>query len=321
MATVPKRLYRNGRAAVARLIAQLLPTGILRDKRYFAIWERRGYHVTPVHYYSAIPNLAETEARLWNEPRLPAGIDMRDTAQLELLESVSAAYRSEYSRFPKDAPEGECPFFLHNGNFFDADAEMLYCMVRKHRPARIVEIGSGFSTLVSSLAIGKNREDDPAYRCKFTAIEPFPKQDLLSRCGNLSELIQSPVQQAPMARFCELAANDILFIDSSHVAKLGSDVNYEFLEILPRLQEGVLVHVHDIFIPFEYPRKWAVEEGWFWNEQYLLQAFLSFNRAFRVVWAARYMHWKYPGKVAAAFDLDGHAPSPPASFWIERISG
>ena len=316
-----KNVYRAGRAAIAKTMARVLPAGIMRDKRYFGIWERRGYHVTPVHYYSPVPNIAELDARLWSEPRLPAGIEMRDSAQLELLDSVAASYRAEYGSFPRDRARADCAFFLNNGNFFGADAQMLYSMVRKYRPARLIEIGSGFSTLVSSLAIGKNRAEDPAYRCQFTAIEPFSKHELLSQCENLSEVIAAPVQQVSVDRFRELEANDIVFIDSSHVAKLGSDVNYEFLEILPRLRVSVLVHVHDIFIPFEYPRRWAVEEGWFWNEQYLLQAFLSCNRAFEVVWAASHMHWKFRDRVAAAFDLDDRAPSPPASFWMRRISG
>jgi hypothetical protein len=306
---------------LARAIAGALPAKLMRDKRYFATWERRGYHVTPVHFYSAIPNLAELADTLWSEPRPLVGIDMREGAQLELLESSSARYRSELSRIPREAPTADCPFFINNGNFFGVDAEMLYCMVREHRPRRIIEIGSGFSTLLSSLAIERNKAEDPGYECKFVAIEPFPKSQLLSQCKSLSELIELPVQKVPLERFGELRENDILFIDSSHVSKLGSDVNYELLEVVPRLRGGVLVHVHDVFIPFEYPRKWAVEEGWFWNEQYLLQAFLSFNRCFDIVWAGSYMHWKYPERVAAAFGQYEVTPAPPASLWMRRVDG
>jgi hypothetical protein len=313
-----KNAYRAGRAAVARLVAFALPAGLMRDRRYFGAWERRGYHVTPVHYYSAVPNLAEIEDAVWSEPRRPVGIDMRESAQLELLDSLSARYRGELDRFPREAPTAECPFFLDNGNFFGVDAEMLYCMVRQHRPRRIIEIGSGFSTLMTSLAIQRNQEEDPLYECRFVAIEPFPNNRLLSQCKNLSELIVSPVQRVPFGRFGELGESDILFIDSSHVSKLGSDVNFELLEVVPRVGTGVLIHVHDIFIPFEYPRDWAVENGWFWNEQYLLQAFLSFNRCFEIVWAGRYMHWKFPERVAAAFGPYGVTPTQPASLWMRR---
>jgi hypothetical protein len=307
-----KKTYRAGRAALARVIARALPAKLMRDKRYFAAWERHGYHVTPVHYYSAVPNTAELEETLWSEARPPVGIDMREGAQLELLETVSTRYGSEFSRFPREAPTADCPFFVNNGNLFGMDAEMLYGLVRRHRPRRIIEIGSGFSTLLSSLAIEKNKEEDPGYECKFVAIEPFPKKELLSQCKNLSELIESPVQKVPLDRFRELGENDILFIDSSHVSKLGSDVNFELLEIVPRVRDGVLVHVHDVFIPFEYPRNWAIEEGWFWNEQYLLQAFLSFNRCFEIVWAGSYMHWKFPERLAAT-------ATPPASLWMRRV--
>ena len=292
----------------------------MRDKRYFSTWERRGYHVTPVNYYSAVPNVAELEETLWSEPRLPAAVDLRDGAQLELLDLVSARYRNELSRFPREAPTADCPFFLNNRNFFGVDAEMLYVIVRDHRPRRIIEIGSGFSTLLSSLAIERNKEEDPLYECQFVAIEPFPRNQLFSQCKNLSELIELPVQKVPLGRFGELGANDILFIDSSHVSRLGSDVNFELLEIVPRLRSGVLIHVHDIFIPFEYPKNWAIEEGWFWNEQYMLEAFLSFNRCFEIVWAGSYMHWKFPERVAAAFGPYEVTPAPPASLWMRRVA-
>jgi hypothetical protein len=134
-----------------------------------------GYHVTPVHYYSAVPNIAALEETLWSEARPPVGIDMREGAQLELLETVSTRYGSEFSRFPREAPTADCPFFVNNGNFFGVDAEMLYGMVRKHRPRRIIEIGSGFSTLLSSLAIEKNKEEDPLYECSLSPSSHFQK--------------------------------------------------------------------------------------------------------------------------------------------------
>jgi hypothetical protein len=128
------------------------------------------------------------------------GIDMRESAQLELLESVSARYRGGYGRFPRDAPTGDCAFYVHNGNFVSVDAEMLYCMVRKHRPARIIEIGSGFSPLVTSLAIERNRQEDHRYECRFVAVEPFPNRSRLALAKNLSELMETPVQKVPLER-------------------------------------------------------------------------------------------------------------------------
>ena len=316
-----KKLYRASRAVLARVISHALPATLMRDNRYFATWERRGYHVTPVHYYSPIPSTAELDETVWRGPRPPAGVDMREGEQLELLEAVSARYRSEYGRFPKHAGTSDCPFYIDNGYFVSVDAEMLYCLVRKHRPARIIEIGSGFSTLMTSLAIERNKQEDPLYKCRFVAVEPFPNRDLLALSKNLSELIEAAVQRVPLERFRELEANDILFIDSSHVSRIGGDVNFEVLEVLPRLRNGVLVHVHDFFVPFEYPREWVTKNRWFWNEQYLLQAFLSFNSCFNVVWAASYMHWKFPDKVAAAFDSYDRSRTTPASLWIQRRAG
>src|SRR5204862_4275961 len=122
---------------------------------------------------------------------------------------------------------------------------------RRGRPRRIIEIGSGNSTLVSARAIAQNTKDDPSYRCELIAIEPYPSEVLQRGVPGLSRLIREPVQRAPLSLFESLGDGDILFIDSSHVLKLGSDVHYEFLEVLPRVGPGTVVHVHDIFFPLE----------------------------------------------------------------------
>jgi len=207
---------------------------------------------------------------------------------------------------------------MDNGNFVSVDAEVLYGLVRHRRPRRIIEIGSGFSTILTSLAIEKNMVENSAYSCQFTAVEPYPRRNLLAQCKNLSKLIESPVQDTPIAEFLSLGQNDILFIDSSHVSRLGSDVNYEILEVLPRLKAGVLIHFHDIFLPFEYPKQWHMENRMFWNEQYMLRAFLSFNSKYRVVWAGSYMHWRYPDRLSEAFDSYDRLSTLPGSFWIAR---
>jgi len=118
--------------------------------------------------------------------------------------------------------------------------------------------------------------------------------------------------------FGKLKENDILFIDSSHVLKIGSDVQYEYLDILPRLSKGVIVHVHDIFLPAEYPKEWVLKDYIFWTEQYLLQAFLAFNDSFEVLWAGHYMHLKYPNKLEDAFSYKRDERLP-GSFWMRKI--
>jgi len=111
--------------------------------------------------------------------------------------------------------------------------------------------------------------------------------------------------------------NDILFIDSSHVLKIGSDVQYEYLEILPRLAPGVLVHLHDIFLPMEYPKNWILTDHYFWNEQYLLQAFLIHNVAMKVLWAGSYMHLQYPAILEQTFSSYNRGKRWPGSFWMQ----
>jgi hypothetical protein len=116
-----------------------------------------------------------------------------------------------------------------------------------------------------------------------------------------------------------LEENDILFIDSSHVLKIGSDVQYEYLEILPRLNKGVIVHIHDIFLPAEYRKEWVLKDHIFWTEQYLLQAFLAFNDNFEILWAGSYMHLKHPDKLEVAFNSYRRNERWPGSFWIKKI--
>src|ERR1044071_9524271 len=132
----------------------------------------------------------------------------------------------------------------------------------------------------------------------------------------LQTLIEKNVQEINLEFFSQLESGDILFIDSSHTVKIGGDVNYLFLEILPRLKPGVIVHVHDIFLPFEYRRDWVMDEFRFWSEQYLLQAFLTFNSEFEVLLANRYLAYRYLEDLKAAFpNLTSWGGG---SFWMPR---
>ena len=150
-------------------------------------------------------------------------------------------------------------------------------------------------------------------------IDPYPNEVLKRGFPGLSRLIPEKVQDVPISEFMTLGDNDILFIDSSHVLKTGSDVHYEYLEVLPRLNRGVIVHVHDIFLPAEYPREWVLGEHRFWNEQYLLQAFLAFNESFEVLWAGSYMHLRYPEELETAFSSYRREETWPKSFWMRRV--
>jgi hypothetical protein len=131
----------------------------------------------------------------------------------------------------------------------------------------------------------------------------------------VARVIELPVQGVPLSVFGELSEDDVLFVDSTHVVRTGSDVNYEILEILPRVAPGVLVHFHDIFFPFEYPSEWVRGRHVFWTEQYLLQSFLAFNSEFQIFWASRYMQSKYTEQIAEVMRVTNLQPS---SLWIRR---
>jgi hypothetical protein len=306
---------------VFRLIAGALRL-ILRPRfaenpALFYELEKHGYHLTKVHFYSPIPNVAALDDAVWSRSSALGGIDMNTDTQVRLLAEVESRYKLEYDRFPLDREDAGEAFWINNGMFVSVDAEMLYCIVRSACPRRIIEIGCGFSTRISAAAIQANRGELAAYECELTCVDPYPPAWLNNEHA-VSRLLRAPVQSLVEGLVKELEANDILFIDSSHVAAIGSDVICEVLELLPNLAPGVLVHFHDIFIPYEYPMDWVKAKGTFWNEQYLVQAFLAFNSAFEVVWAGHYMHRQYPARLAAAFRSYDAAVTMPASLWLRR---
>jgi len=287
----------------------------------FETWERHGWHLTANHFYSVIPDTRALPDSLWAEESALPGIDMRDEQQLALLAEAVDRFGPELSALPRKREDAEPGgYFVDNSAFESVDAEILYAMVRMHRPARVVEIGSGWSTLLSMAALVANRADGAPGR--LTAIEPYPHafvKDAVAASPD-AEMLDEQVQSLSLDMFSSLQENDILFIDSSHVLRIGSDVQYEFLEILPRLRPGVLVHVHDIFLPGEYPRDWVLgPEHRFWNEQYLLQAFLIDNAHAEVVWGSSYMHRRHPEDLEKALRSYDRSTRFPGSFWFRRI--
>ena len=271
------------------------------------------------HFYSPICDpveLREHEAEIWPAaaPGEMPGIALNTAAQLRLLDAL-APFVPEIS-YPYDAAQGSPPrYFYSNDQYPCLDAEVLFCMLRHLRPKRVVEIGSGFSSLITAEV---NRQFMSG-AMEFTCIEPYPRQFLIDGVPGVTSLIRKKIQQMEPSFFDRLGPNDILFIDSSHVAKAGSDVNYLIFEILPRLQPGVLVHIHDIFLPDEYSKRWVIDEGRNWNEQYVVRAFLQYNHAFEVVWASYYMCTRHAAETAAIF------PRFPkygggGSLWLRRRS-
>jgi SAM-dependent methyltransferase len=251
------------------------------------------------HYYSPAPDPRELEqeprrSQIWPaEPRETVGIDWRDAQQLALLERFAA---HEPLEFADAATPDPTEYFAANDQFPPLDAWLLAGLLEHLRPSRMIEIGSGFSTLVSA-RVNRERLDGSM---ALTLVEPYPRQFLLDGVPGVSDLRVEKVQDTPVEVFTELGDGDVLFIDSSHVVKTGSDVWWLFSEVLPRLRPGVHVHIHDIFLPGDYPEPWVME-GWGWNEIYLVQAFLTFNDAFEVVLGAYHLWHRHADALVAAF--------------------
>ena len=295
-----------------------------------------GVSVTPQHFYFPVPSIKSFDSKDWHACRPCAAIDFRLQDQMDLLRSELLPYIKECGFSETPVPvNGHGPQFHFNNGFFERiDAEIAYAFVRQRKPKRVIEVGSGNTTLVNAAAVRKNAAE--GFPGELFAIEPYPASYLKQGLPGLTQLIPAKVQDAPFDLFLSLKAGDILFIDSSHVVSMDSDVLYELLGILPRIAPGVLIHFHDIFTPLDYPEKFVKRNLCFWGEQYLLEAFLSFNSAFKVVWAGSAMQQFYPDVLRDAFpgwegsfnrmpsDLKLFAPSLdgknvwPCSFWITR---
>jgi len=308
----------------ARLLEVILPhytrwewgrDSILR--RHFNKWQEAGFNLLPNHYYVPVPDIASLDAAMKRESLL-LGVEVHESTQLGLLRDACEPFRQEYAALPEGPTPEPHQFHFNNGTFEHGDAELLYSLVRHRKPRRMIEVGSGYSTLLAAAACERNRLED-GIECELEAVEPFPFAVLEGGIPGLTRLLKKPLEELDPRHFEKLDAGDILFLDSTHVLKTGSDVQILYLEVLPRLRPGVLVHVHDIFLPFEYPRDWLMKEHVFWNEQYILQAFLSFNRSFRVVFSGQLMHQRHPQALAEVFPGYDAEANNPGSFWFERI--
>jgi predicted O-methyltransferase YrrM len=241
----------------------------------------------------------------------PAGVELREPAQLALLEELARFYPA----MPfAPAPTPGLRYRFDNESYSYADGIFLYSMLRHLRPRRLIEVGSGFT---SALVLDTNeRFLDNRVECTF--IEPHPDLllSLLSEDDRRrSRLIAAPLQEVDAALFESLEAGDILFIDSTHVAKANSDVNRLFFEILPRLAPGTMVHLHDVFPSFEYPLEW-LRLGRAWNEQYLLRAFLQYNEHFEVRLFGSYMVARHADWFHRNMPLC--LVNPGGAFWMQR---
>ena len=240
----------------------------------------------PGHFYSPICNPDEL-SRHYRDPRaqphaisLP-GIVLNESAQRRLW----CQWRPFLAEMPfKSTPQPDLRYRSDNPHFGPGDATVLYCMLRHFKPKNLIEIGSGYSSACALDTIELNLSN--AVECTFIDPNPALLLSLLKPSdAQRVQVISKPVQETDLTMFDVLDENDILFIDSTHVVKTGSDVNYELFEILPRLKSGVIVHIHDIHYPFEYPREWVIDGNYSWNEIYAVRAFLMYNNAFEVLFS------------------------------------
>jgi hypothetical protein len=270
----------------------------------------RGHYLSPLPDIASAAEFAKRGLATATSKDLPS-IEINRSAQMALLPKLIPHYKDfDWSEEPQKGRR----FHLHNDMFLWSDAIFLHAMLRHFRPGRVIEAGSGFS---SALMLDVD-EMHLGGKTHFTFVDPHPDRllGLLSPADlERVEIIREPVQNLPLEAFNVLEAGDLLFVDSSHVSKAGSDVNWLLFEVFPRLKPGVLLHVHDIFWPFEYPAEW-IKLGRSFNEAYLLRAFLQFNRAFEIVlWV--------PWLVAHAADtIRGQMPhcleNTGASLWLRR---
>jgi len=237
------------------------------------------------HYYEPLFNPKHLRYSLRIDRALP-GIDFNDDEQLNILKRFN--YNNELLKFPIEKTNNVREYCYNIGDFLSGDAEYLYNMIRLFKPKTIIEIGSGNSTLMARNAINKNQSELPDQNCEHICIEPY-EQPWLEEIG--IKVIRKKVEVTGVDIFKQLKENDILFIDSSHIIRPQGDVLFEYLELLPSLNKGVIVHIHDIFTPRDYPDGWFGEK--LWNEQYLLEAFLTNNREFRILGATNYLSHKY----------------------------
>ncbi|MBT5847202.1 MAG: class I SAM-dependent methyltransferase, partial [Verrucomicrobiales bacterium] len=267
------------------------------------------------HYYEPLVNPAHLTRSL-EEPRALPGIEWDDSAMLAQLDAFD--FNDELLAIPREGRDG---FFYNNPGYGRGDAEMLYNFLRHLKPRRFIEIGCGMSTRLAQLAFVQN-EKDGAPSCEHTCIEPYENPWLEQLDVTV---LRQRVEDVIPDVFAGLAPRDVVFIDSSHVIRPQGDVVTEYLQILPRLPKGVWAHIHDIATPMDYPTPLIVEQVKLWNEQYLLEAFLTHNRDWKIRWMMNHLLHTHPEAVQKKCPItaeamqNGELPRG-ACFWMEKVS-
>ena len=297
-------------------VYNIAATGVLSDECL-----EKGALPMLVHYYSPVPDIKDLKARnVWSSKSELPGIDFRPEFQIKLIKELGEEFGDECA-WPEDPTNDPRDFFIHNDNFSYGCASALHTMIRKYKPQNFIEIGSGNSSKVIGDALAQNEKETGEKR-NYVIIDPYPNDTTRTKIKEITHLIDKRVELVNLQEFEILEDHDILFIDSSHTVKIGGDVNFLYLEVLPRLNPGVIVHVHDIDIPYEYQEVYATNSSFrmFWTESYLLQAFLAFNSSFEVLLAMNFIQTDHTDIYCQAFphfDLEKNW-SNSRSFWMRR---
>ncbi len=285
---------------------------------------RHSFLPMPVHYYSPIPDINDLKNRnVWNKRSRLSGINLREPEQLALLQEFGQRFSNE-CQWPLRADSDPAEFYVDNPSFSYGCAAVTHCAVRYFKPRKVIEIGSGMSSKVIFNALNTNTKQEAGQgKGHYTVVDPYPDKLIRDRIIKADTLIEQRVELIEPKQFETLGENDILFIDSGHCTKIGGDVNYLYLDILPRLNPGVIVHIHDIALPYEYPEVYTTNETFrqFWTEQYLLQSFLCFNSEFEILLGLNYLMTDHLNTFRKAFPFynpDIHKFNS-SSFWIRRI--
>jgi len=306
----------NGRLLIRQLLNRTvkIPPHAITRHLLKSLWRQPrlqdalGYHVQPYRYDSAIPTTLDVDLDALKRRRALPGLRLDPEVYLGSLEKISQ-FAPELATIPDHAAPG-LDFWFRNGAYGELDAATLYCMVRHLKPKRLIEVGCGFSSRMIDRACGRNREE--GHPCESIFIEPYPSQRFLDS-PPAGEFMKTKIELVPLEIFQRLRKDDILFIDTSHVLKTQNDCCRELLEIIPSLAPGVVVHVHDIFTPYDYPAEWLFERQFPFNEQYALECLLSDSPRYEVILPVFLLWTEHRAKMK---QLLPSAENDVAAFWF-----
>lgn len=310
-----KQLRTIGNGLVGMVPASLLRTFFKTFESRQEIAEAAGFHVLPRRFDSPVPHLEEVDFAAMTKPRSLPGIDLRINSALELLTKLKP-FAAELDVIPYEAsstaPFWFSPEFLMS--FPDYDSAVLYSMLRHLKPKRYVEIGCGYSSIISTHAHQRNQQEGAT--CDIVYADPEPRLPM-DKVLTTGRMLRKRVQEIPLDLFTALQAGDILFIDTSHVLKIQSDVEQEILRILPVLAPGVWIHFHDVFTPYDYPEEWVRQPVRLWaNEQYAVECLLSGGNRYQIEIPLHYLVRDYRGPIKEFYPR-GRARG--QSIWLRKI--